>query len=208
MRLSTTTLAATLFALLSAPGISHAATSPEAIAKVLSDCPMEARVGTCGNAVVDFANGLPRSAERNDDLLALAQALAEEGQGAKLSPFVCLELERGIRLAGQAAAGAKVQGEITAIADALCADDLDYTATGSTRAGGTATGGGWPGHGGPLPDDGYGPKDPFAPHDSIIEQPDPDDSPDNPPSDTPPSPPPAPEPEPEPEDLLPPIHIE
>ncbi len=198
MRLSTTTLAATLFALLSAPGMSQAATSPEAIAKVMSACPVEARVGTCGNAVVDFANALPRSAERNDDLQALAQALAEEGQGRKLSPFVCLELERGIRLAGQAAAGAKVQGEITAIADALCADDIDYTATGSIGASAGA------------PDDGYGPTDPFTPPDSIIDQPDPDDTPDNPPVvDTPPSPPPAPDPEPEePVDLLPPIDIE
>lgn len=182
MRLSTTTLAATLFALLSAPGISQAATFPEAIAKVLSDCPVQARVGTCGNAVIDFANALPRSTERNDDLVALAQALADEAQGKKLSPYICLELERGIRLAGQAAAGAKVQGEITAIADALCADELDYTATGST------------GYGGQLPNDGYGPQDPFTPPDSIIDQPDPDDSPSNPPSDTPPSDPPPPPP--------------
>ena len=89
MRLSTTTLAATLFALLSAPGISHAATSPEAIAKVLSDCPVEARVGTCSNAVIDFANGLPRSTERNDDLLALAQALAE-GQSMTVDDLLAI----------------------------------------------------------------------------------------------------------------------
>lgn len=126
----TLTLAAPLFALLSTGGV-QAAISQTAINDVLAQCPVEARVGKCGNAVVDFANGLPASIERNDDLVALAQALAQEAAGGQVSPIICQELEIGIRLASQAAAGTKTRAEIEAIADALCVADVDLTVTGS-----------------------------------------------------------------------------
>ena len=155
MRLTlTTSLAATLFALLSTGGI-QAATSPEAIADVLSNCPVEERVGKCGNAVIDFANALPRDMARNDDLLALAGALAEEAASPVVTPVICLELQTSIRLAGQAAANAATRSEIAAIADALCAADIDYTATGSI--GGNSGG------------------NDYVPPVSLIEQEDPDD---------------------------------
>jgi hypothetical protein len=154
MRLTLTTpLAAMLFGLLSTGGI-QAATSPEAIANVLSSCPVEERVGKCGNAVIDFANGLPRDAERNDDLLALASALADEAASPVATPVICLELQTAIRLAGQAAANAATRSEIAGIADALCAADIDYTATGSIG--------------------GNGGND-YVPPESLIEQEDPDD---------------------------------
>jgi len=134
MRLSTTTLAATLFALLSSTGGPQAATSPEAINLVLADCPVETRVGKCVNAVIDFANALPASPDRNAGLLTLAGALAEQALGNRTTPLVCQELELSIRTAGQAAVGADTQSAITAIADKLCVADVDYTTTGSTAA--------------------------------------------------------------------------
>jgi hypothetical protein len=182
MRLSTTTLAATLFALLSSTGGTQAATSPEAINSVLADCPVETGVGKCVNAVIDFANGLPASADRNADLLMLAGALAEEALGNRTTPLICQELELSIRTAGQAAVGAATQSAITAIADKLCVADVDYTTTGST---GSAGGGG------------------YTPPESLVEQDDHDNNgtpPDSPP-DTPPAPPPVEEEE--PVDLLP-----
>lgn len=149
----TTLLAATTLALL-APSGSQAASNLQAISKVLASCPVEARVGTCANAVVDFANALPASTERNGDLLSLAGALADEAKGTQVSPIVCQELEASIRLAGQAAAGATTKDAIKAIADGLCADDVDYTTTGAID-GGYDTGG----------------DDPFEPPVSLIEKP-------------------------------------
>lgn len=172
MRLSTTTLAATLFALLSSIGGAQSATSPEAINSVLADCPVETGVGKCVNAVIDFANGLPASPDRNADLLSLAGALAEQALGNRTTPLICQELELSIRTAGQAAVGAATQSAITAIADKLCVADVDYTTTGSTGSAGGA--------------DGY------TPPDSLVEQDDHDNN--GTPTDTPPVTPPAPPP--------------
>ena len=179
MRLSTTTLAATLFALLSSTGGAQAATSPQAINAVLADCPVEAQVGKCVNAVIEFANGLPGSADRNGDLLSLVGALAAEAMGNRTTPLICQELELSIRTAGQAAVGADTQAEITAIADKLCVGEVDYTTTGST-----------------------GGNDPYTPPESLVEQDDHDHNgtPPGTPPDTPPATPPVEE---EPVDLLP-----
>jgi len=187
MRLSTTTLAATLFALLSSTGGAQAATSPEAINSVLADCPVETGVGTCVNAVIDFANGLPASPDRNADLLALAGALAEQALGNRTTPLICQELELSIRKAGEAAVGADTKAAIAAIADKLCVAEVDYTTTGST--GSEASGG-------------------YTPPVSLVEQDDHDNN-SNPPG-TPPVTPPAPPPveEEEPVDLVPPPFID
>ena len=183
MRLSTTTLAATLFALLCSTGGAQAATSPEAINSVLADCPVETGVGKCVNAVIDFANRLPASPVRNADLLMLAGALAEQALGNRTTPLICQELELSIRTAGQAAVGADTQTAITAIADKLCVAEVDYTTTGSTGfAGGS---------------------DDHTPPESLVEQDDHDNNgspPDSPP-DTPPGLPPVEQEE--PVDLLP-----
>lgn len=166
MRLSlSTTIAAVVFGLLSATGGAQAATSPEAISAVLSECPVEARVGTCANAVIGFANALPLDAERNDDLLKLVGLLAQEAAGQRGNPFICAELEASIRIAGQAAVGAAVKQEIETIADNLCAADVDYTATGSIG----------------------GKDDPFTPPESLIEPNDNDDTPPPPPVTPPPA---------------------
>lgn len=152
MRFALTTLLAATTLVLLAPSGSQAASNLQAISTVLANCPVEARVGTCANAVVDFANALPASTERDDDLLLLAGALADEARGTQVSPIVCQELETSIRLAGQAAAGTTTRQEIKAIADSLCADDVDYTTTGAIGSG-YHTGGG----------------DPFGPPESLIE---------------------------------------
>lgn len=180
MRLSTTPLAATLFALLSSTGGAQAATSPAAINAVLADCPLEEQVGKCVNAVIDFANGLAGSADRNGDLLILVGALAEQAMGNRTTPLICQELELSIRTAGQAAVGADTQAQITAIADTLCVGEVDYTATGATGGGNS-----------------------YTPPESLVEQDDHNNNNGTPPGtppDTPPAPPPVEE---EPVDLLP-----
>jgi hypothetical protein len=121
MRLSLI-VAAPLLVLLATGGV-QAAASPTEINGVLANCPGSA--GDCDTAVTDFANGLP-SADRDSDLLTLANALAAKAAG---SPEMCGELRASIQVAADAASSGNARDQIAGVAP-LC-DDVDMTFTGS-----------------------------------------------------------------------------
>ncbi|HEY9013127.1 MAG TPA: hypothetical protein VIN06_19155 [Devosia sp.] len=126
MRLSLT-LAAPFLVLLASGG-AQAAASPEQINSVLASCPADAAAGTCTSAVSSFANGLT-DADRDSDLLNLANSLAAQASGSQVDPDACVEIKAGIDAAADAAS-TSAQGQITAVGDPLCGD-LDASATGS-----------------------------------------------------------------------------
>ena len=129
MRLSLT-LAAPLLVLLTAGGV-QAAASPETINAVLAGCPVDTAAGTCTGAVSDFAGSL-EEADRDSDLLNLANSLVEKAQGSQVDPAACQEIKAGIDVAADAASDT-AKSQITAMGEPLCG--VDASATGSISAG-------------------------------------------------------------------------
>jgi hypothetical protein len=121
MRFITTTLAASLFAVLSSGFATAAVTPNEVLAPVLSECPLEDRSG-CAGAVRDFIASRPADADLNNELVDLVAALRYQAQHPNITIDMCLELAAGMRTAASAVTLPAPQAQIKELAATLCDD--------------------------------------------------------------------------------------
>lgn len=134
MRLPSTLLAAPLLMLLSAGGAS-AAVEATTIDAVVSLCPIEARVGSCANAVISFVSAQPAGEARNEDIIDLVSALATAARHPDITPYMCAELEEAILIAGSQVTLPAPRQQIADIASGLCLGEVDDFTTASIGGG-------------------------------------------------------------------------
>jgi hypothetical protein len=120
MRLISTVVATTAFAVLST-GFASAAVSDPRFSTVLDSCPVADQSG-CAAAVTEFVSTLPSDA--TDDIMALVRVLADQVEDPRMTAAACAELQQGIRAAGRAVSSPAARQEIKQIALELC-DGLD-----------------------------------------------------------------------------------
>ena len=119
MRSLKTTLAASLFAMLSTGLASAAVTPNEVLAPALAGCPLEDTTG-CASAVRDFIASRPADADLNDELVDLVAALNYRAQHPNITIEMCLELAAGMRAAASAVTLPAPKAQIVSLANNLC----------------------------------------------------------------------------------------
>src|SRR5690606_4777068 len=137
MHLIKTTLAASLFAMLST-GLAPAAVTPnEVLAPALAGCPLEDTTG-CASAVRDFIASRPADADLNDELVDLVAALRYQAQHPNITIDMCLEIAAGMRTAASAVTLPAPQAQIKSLAATLCEDVPNSTLTSDSGSGGNS----------------------------------------------------------------------
>src|SRR5690606_32155245 len=119
MHLIKTTLAASLFAMLSTGLAPAAATPNEVLAPALAGCPLEDRSG-CASAVRAFIESRPAEADLNDELIDLVAALNYQAQHPNITIDMCVELAAGMRTAASAVTLPAPKAQIVSLANRLC----------------------------------------------------------------------------------------